>query len=244
MRSGYGSGLGLIGALIDAGVNSGLSSSAEARAVRIRQVVGDYDFRHQFWQAASNVVMETPWLQARGFTALATNVSRVTKDAVAHGAVMNLGTDYAITPDHRVFIVVSGFSVFTPTKHKKAAAANMVSYHSARIGNEEGDKATEIWMADGGAKYRRAATEGIQESARLLRHALVILGGSSAAVGRPAKVKADFVHGRGDFGIPTGRVKVKGRILEESPDRILFHAEKGNVFSLPRAEVEINYLDD
>lgn len=243
MRSGYGSGLGLIGALVDVGVDSALSSSAEARAVRIRQVVSDYDFRGPFWEATSNVVVETPWLHTRSFTGLATNVIPVRKEAVAQGAVMNLGTDYFITPDHRVFVVDTGFSVFAPTKHKKPAAANMVFYHSARIGNEEGDKAAEIWMADAGAKYRRAATEGIQENARLLRYALAIMGGSPAAVGRPAKVKADFVHGRGGFGIPAGRVTVKGRILDESPDRILFHAEKGNLFSLPRAEVEIKYLD-
>ena len=155
---------------------------------------------------------------------------------------MNIGTDFVITPDHRVFEVFTGVSIFLPAKHKKAAAANMMAYHSARIGDEEGDKAAALWIADQGAAYRRAAAEGIEESARLLRHVLDYMAGTTTGATRAAKVKADFVHGRGDFGIPAGRATVKGKVLEESTERVVFQTEQGNFFSLPRAEVEITYL--
>src|SRR5947199_309085 len=83
-----------------------------------------------------------------------TNVVRIQPERVAQGAAMNIGTDFVITPDHRVFEVLTGVSIFLPAKHKKAAAANMMAYHSARIGDEEGDKAAALWMADQGAAYR------------------------------------------------------------------------------------------
>lgn len=242
LRSSYGGGLGLIGVIVDASVNAAKSGSAETRAKRIREAVKDYDFRAHYWQAISNVVVATPWLMTGSFSGEPNNAVPVQAATVAQGAAFNIGTDFIITPDHRVFEILTGVSIFLPGNHKKAAAANTMAYHSARIGDEEGDKAATLWTADQGAAYRRTATEGIAESARLLRHVLDYMGGSTYAAARPAKVKADFVHGRGDFGIPVGRVSLKGKVLEETAERIIFQTERGSFFSLPRTEAEITYL--
>ena len=242
MVSSYGAGMGLIGALVDASVNAAKAGSAESRAKRIREAVKDHDFRGHYWLAISNVLTATPWLQIHSFSGVPSNTTPVKASTVAHGSVFNLGTDYVITPDHRVFEVITGVSVFVTGKHKKPAAANRLAYHSARIGKEEGDKAAAIWIADNGAAYRTAAAEGVEESARLLQHALAHMSGVTNSAARAAKVKADFVHGRGDFGIPVGRVAIKGVVLEETPQRVIFQAPPGNLFSLPRSEVEITYL--
>ena len=68
------------------------------------------------------------------------------------------------------------------------------------------------------------------------------MGGTSAIPGRPAKLKAKLVHGRGDFGIPVGKAGMRGNVLEESADLVIFQVENGGIFSFPSQEVEIKYL--
>ncbi len=233
--------MGLIGAIVDASVNTSLASSAAARARKIQEAVKDYDFRGKYWSGMSNVTASASWLQVRDFTCVPSNFMPVKAAMVAQSGVFNLGTDHYLTPDHRVLGINMGVSLFLPQKHKKAAAANMLLYHSKRMTKDEGDKAMNHWIADGATVYRQTAEEGIQASARLLSLALDHMYGITNAAARPAKVKADFTHGRGGFGIPTGRVSIKGVILEETPDRIVFQAPQGNLFSLPREDIEVTY---
>lgn len=241
MKSGYGAGLGLIGAIVDAGVNASLAGSAAERAAKIREAVKHYDFRGKYWSSISNTVATTSWLQMHNFTVFPSNYVPVKAEMVVERGVFNLGTDHYLTPDHRVLGVKMGVSLFLPKEHKKASASNMLLYHSRRMTKDEGNKAMNNWIADGAAVYKQAAEHATRESARLLSHALNHMYGITNGTVRPAKVKADFTHGRGGFGIPTGRVSIKGVILEELPDRIVFQAPPGNLFSLPREDIEVTY---
>lgn len=243
MPSSYGAGLGLLGAVVDAGVNASLAGSAESRAKRIRENVRDYDFRHRYWAATSNVVATTDWMKLGHFSMVASNVAPVKPAAVTEAALMNIGTDYFISPNGRVFEVSTGIGVYLPQKNKKPSAANTMIYYSAEIGDVEGDKAAEKWIENGGAALRQAADEGIQESAKLMRHALDLMGGTTNVTMKAARVRAKLVHGRAGFGIPVGRTGLLGNVIEENPDRIIFQAKQGPLYSWPRREVEVVYLN-
>ncbi len=242
MMSGYGAGLGLIGAIVDAGVNASMSASAEGRAKKLRAEVNDLDFRSTYWQAITNAVAESAWLQLQSFDLKATNMSPMKAPMVAGHSAMNIGTSYRVTPDCRVLKVTTGLDFYLPDKPRRPAAMVMVSYYSKEIGTEEGNKALALWTANRGAAYRRAVAEGVEESTKLLKHALELMGGTSAIPGRPAQLKAKLVHGRADFGIPVGKVGLRGNVLEEAADRVIFQVEHGGLFSFPGKEVEIKYL--
>ena len=241
MQSSYGAGLGLVGAIVDLSVASAMAGGAENRAQQLREVIRDYEFRPHYWAAISNAVAESAWLDLRQLDPLPTGVMPVETASLAVGSAMNIGTDYFISPDTRVFEVITGIGVVVPNKPRKVAAAVTTTYHSAEIGREEGDKALALWMADGGAAYRRAATEGIQESAKLVRYALEFMGGSTSVSSRPAKIRARLLHARGGFGIPVSRITLKGEILEDTADRVIFRDQAGSIYSFPRNEVVVNY---
>ncbi len=239
MPSSYGAGLGLVGAIVDVSVNSALASSAKARATKLRETVRDFDVRLAYWNSISNTIMETRWLKPERIEWRATNVTRLKAPDVESRSVLNLGANYRISPDTRVFEMVTGLDIFLPGKPKKPAASLFLTSHSSRIGDEEGDKALALWMADQGAAYRRAATEAVVEQRRLLRFGLDFLGGETSAMQRPAKIKARLIHGRAEFGIPVGRQGLRGTIVDETDTRVIFRNKLGHLISFPKQEIEI-----
>lgn len=210
------------------------SDKAAKRTERITDVVRDCEFRSPFWEMVSNMSVTIPWLNAQSFMALVTQYQLYAPRFGAREPELNMNTDYRITPDCRKFEVVTELTAFLPGNYHVAAATNTVTYLSARIVDAEGDKAMDAWVANSGAAYRRAVGEGIIESERLLRRALNIMGGSTDPGAKPAYVKTDF-------GTVTGRKKLKGLILEESPGRVIFQAAGGGLFSLPTSEAEVTY---
>jgi hypothetical protein len=173
---------------------------------------------------------------------LSSNLERVTAPTVAQGAALNIGTDYYLSQDCRVLVVSTGLGFYLQSQHKKPAAANIVAYHSTEIGKPDGAQAILLWTTNGAAAFRQAASEAIRESAELVRHALDSMGGASTNTSRPAQIRAKLLHARGDYGIKSGGVTMKGQIIEESADRIIFQAGRGPIYSLPRREVEVSPL--
>lgn len=243
MRSGYGAGMGLIGAIVDASVTGAMASGAKSRAEQLQEVVADFDFRGAYWNSISNVFEEFPWISLEAVNMQTSHVERVRAEAVASHSLLNLGTDYLISPNMRVFHVNTGLGFYIPGKHKKPSAAVILSYHSSEISEKEGDEALELWMAGQGEPYRRLAAEGIAETARMLRHALNIMGDGDQSAYRPATIRARLVHGRADFGIPVSRVKLKGLVLDQTPERVLFKVHKGGIYSFPLQDVELEIAD-
>ncbi len=164
----------------------------------------------------------------------------VTKQMVEQRAVLNVGSDYYISQDCRVFVISTGVGFFPPGKKGKPGAANMVAYHSGEVGKPDAEQAIELWAADNAAAYRKAVQEGIQENAKLVRYALEYMGAGAASTGeKPATIRARLLHARGDFGINAGMVTMKGTVIEDGVDRIIFRNTAGQFLSLPRAEVEL-----
>jgi hypothetical protein len=242
LQSGYGAGGGLLGAIVDAAITSGRAKSAEERVEELREQVKDVDFRAAYWQAISPVVRETLWLKVVEIETLASRVQPMTKVMVAQDCALNISTDYYLSQDCRVLVVTTGLEFYLPGKHRQPAAANLLTYYSSEIGKPEGDKAIPLWTANGGAAYRQAIAEAIQESAKLVRYALIHMSGFSPEARRPAKVSAHLTHARGDFGITAGHIKLKGDVLEEAGGRLIFQTPAGHIYSFPRQETEVNYL--
>ena len=166
----------------------------------------------------------------------------MTKAMVAQGCALNIGTEYYLSQDCSVLVATNGLSFYLPGKHGQPAAAILLTYYSSEIGQPEGDKAIPLWTANGGAAYRQATAEAIQESAKLVRHAPSHMSGDSPAARRPAQVSAHLTHARGDLGIAAGHIKLKGEVLEEAGDRLIFQTPAGQIYSFPRHETKINYL--
>jgi hypothetical protein len=240
IRSGYGAGGGLIGAIVDASVSSSREHTAIKRVQELRDQVRDVPFRTLFSQAVSNSVMGIPWLKADKFEEiLGPRLPPVTRPMVAQRAVLNLGTDYYISQDCRVFVVASGMGFFPPGKRRMPTAANFVTYQSAEIGKPDAERAIALWAADGAASFRNAIREGIQENVKLVRYALEYMGGANHPDAPQVTLRARLLHARVDFGFKADQVTMKGTILEDGPDRLVFRNTAGRFFSLPRREVEV-----
>jgi hypothetical protein len=241
LLSGYGAGGGLIGAVVDVSVNRGRQRESENRVHKIWDETTDFDFRQKYWSCISNQVQEVSWLKMKAFQGRASGVIPVTKDMVADGALLHLGTDYILSQDCRVLIIETGMGFFPPGQTGNPEAATIVHYYSTEIGEPEGDDAIPLWTADHAAAFRSAAEEGIEQSGKLVRFALEYMGGQPRAEERPAVIKFRPTHARGDFGIKSGRMSMSGAVLEESPDRIIFRNTFGHVYSLPAREIEVKY---
>jgi hypothetical protein len=70
------------------------------------------------------------------------------------------------------------------------------------------------------------------------------MGGGANAAARPAKISALLVHARGDLGIRASKDRMTGKVFEETSDRIIVQAGWRGFFSLPRKEVEIEYIPE
>jgi len=240
MRTSYGAGAGLVGAIIDAGVASAMKTSADARAKKLQEKVRDLDVRTTYWRAISNAVTEASWLKAMEISGHATNVAKVRSDDVEGHAVLNLDTSYSISPDTRVLKVGTVISLYAPGRPKKPTASVLVESRSPEIGDADGDDALALWMADDGAAFRRAVSEAVEDHARLLRHGLNLMGGTTNTVHRPMKMKAKVTHGRAEFGIPIGREGLWGALIDETESRVVFRLNEGSLLSFAKAEVELN----
>jgi hypothetical protein len=245
--SGYGAGGGLIGAIVDAGIDSGRANASEKRVQQIRNVVKDLNLRTAYWLDLSNAVCSVPWLKVERFETYPTDVQKVTKALAAEGAVLNMGSSYLLSQDCRVLMFKTGFDFYLPGK-RQPAAMDIAIYNSKEIGTPAGDKAIPLWTADGAAAFRKTVDEAVQENVKLVAHAIKIMGGASSVPPRRAILKAKLAHVRGDFGFTSGQVSVKGMVLEETPDRLLVQLDApgaagwGQFYSLPRTEVEVEYL--
>jgi hypothetical protein len=235
VTSSYGEGGGLEGSLVDIPVTFALAYKAGERTAKLRQEVGDFDFRSIYWASISNVLSETAWLKVRTVEFVPDRRSPFTKAEVSSNSAVNIEVFYRLSPDTRVLSVETWLEVFLPGKHRRPAAAVRMDYQSAQIGKEEGNKALALWMADHGAAYRKAAREGIEESARMLARALNLMGGSGPAPLREGILTVQLANARGDFGIVEGDEIVGGALLDESEDRLTFLSDRGVLLSVPRS---------
>ena len=243
MASTYGSGLGLIGAIVDSGVTKGRASDAERRVAPLRKEVPDVDVRARLWEKLVPAVKSVEW--PRVVEVETVSAPAVVKPEHVRGsAFVSLATSYDLSPNASVFEMHSHYTLYVAGSTAPAAIGS-VSYWSRLIGKgpdgkaKEDEEAIALWSAEGGASYRAAVDEGIAEIIRMLGIALPYVGGKEAGgPAEAAEIKVDVTHGRGDFGLKTSRTTYRGTVLERGPERLVFRASPGWILSIPAADIE------
>lgn len=243
MASTYGAGFGLIGALVDSGVNKGRASDAERRIVPLRDQTQDLEFQAKFWEQLGPAIQALEWPKvvnvetAKAWTQLAPADVKDTH-------LLHLYTSHTLSPNSAVLRIVTSFSLYMKGSTKPAAVGS-VTYWSRDIGKgvegkyKEDEEAVALWTLDNGAAYRAAVEEGISETLKMLRIALPYTGGKD--IPRPVQVaefKYDLTHGRGDFGLKSWRTTLRGTVLERTSDRVMIQVQPGPIYSIPAAEAE------
>ena len=242
IQSNYGGSFGLIGAIVDGAVTAGNQRNADERVQQLREQIRDVDVRAMYWQSLSNQVCGVPWLKIDKFDTIPDNVRALKASDVEGGAAMIMGSGYSISQNCRVFEFTTGVDLYLPHKHQQPSASVLMTYHSSEYGKTNGVEAIKLWSANGAAPLRKAISEAIEGSVRMVRLALECMGNASETPERPAKVAAVFIHAVGDFGSQFGKESYKVMVLEDTPERLIFRSPNGRLWSFPRQEVEVKYL--
>ena len=243
MASSYGAGLGLIGALVDSGVNKGRATDAERRAAPLREQTQDLDFRAKFWEQLGPGIQDLEWPKVEDVETA--KVWKLLADAdVKDSHLIQLHTSHSLSPNGAVLRISTSFS-FHMKGSAKTAAIGSVTYYSRDIGKvvegkyKEDEEAVALWTADNCAAYRAAVEEGIAENVKMLRIALPYAGGKDVPPPiQVAEFKYDVTHGRGDFGLKSWRTTLRGTVLERTSERLMVRVGPGPIYSVPVAEIE------
>ncbi len=248
LASTYGGGFGVIGAIVDSGVNKGRKSDAERRVAPLLKEVQDVDVRTRLWEKLGPAIHSVEWPRVVDVQTASAH-AEIDLEDVKESAFVSLTTTYNLSPNGSVFEMHS-FYTFYLQGSTKPAAFGSVSYWSKEIGKgqdgktKEDEDAIALWSAARGAAYRSAVDEGIGETVRMLGIALPFVGGKQVgALGEAAEVKYDATHARGDFGLKTSRTTYRGTVLDRGPERLVFRVASGSFFSgslysVPAAEIE------
>lgn len=243
MASTYGSGFGLIGALIDSGVTKGRASDADLRVAPLRDQTEDLDFREEFWNQLDPAIQAVEWPRITDMQTAEAWAPLAAAD-LKEANFVDLHTSFSLSPNSAVLRIHTNFSLYMKGSTTPAAVGS-VSYSSRDVGKvtegkyKEDEEAVALWTADDCAAYRAAVDEGIAETVKMLRIALPYAGGRDVSKpGSAAEFKYDLTHARGDFGLKSWRATLRGAVLERTDDRLMLQVQPGPIYSIPMAEAE------
>jgi hypothetical protein len=238
LASGYGSGGGLIGAIIDSGVNSHRKNEAEELIVPLREKTKDISFRDNLKNALEPMLKELTWPQVMDIRTKSKSVP-ITESDVNGRSFLEIYSNYELSTGAEVLDISTGFAIYLKGS-TEAAVIGSTHYTSKRIGKlEENQEAIALWAENDAAAYKEALNLGIEETVKMLRLALPYAGSKSPirSLDRMASLKVRIAHGRGDYGIKQPGIKMTGWIVEDGEDRVIFQSEQGSFYSFPKADI-------
>ncbi len=235
VRSSYGSGLGWGGRFVDLGVNRGREEGAMELARPLQAETVDFDFRQPYWNALERVLKRTPWLKANGMERNGP-AAKITEDAVLMHGLLRLGTAHKLSPDCSVFLIYNFLEYYEQGDPGGPSAEVAAVYRSEPVAPVVDEQAVQLWAANHATAFRAAVHEGIEESAKMIKLALLCMGGASCPAA-PHHVEFELNQGRGDYGIPVGRLESEGTIVEHTPYRVIIRDEGGSFVSLPKSAI-------
>ena len=238
---------GLIGAIIDAGVNNYRAKNAESAAVPIRDALVKYDVGQTFTNALRAHVGEISWLsnttvEAQQLTKDNTITAIVKKSAA--DAVLVLNTDYRLTPNFESVRVT-----VTASLHPRAAALNAGAKPSRGIPpviyfntlsttfpvSEEyksGKSSEEVAKAIAADKENRL-TKALDQSLEELASMLVFdLEQQAPANNAMYKAPAGAQTRNAMYAQPAGTFPVKGYVVKEQNGRAWVRLPGGELYSV------------
>lgn len=192
---------GILGALIDSGINDVRTTKAETAVKPLRDALVDYNFDKGLQGDLKDALAQDSFLHAEGFNV----VREVTNDkldavldASKDSTVLFISVDYCLSNDGDVLDILATASLFpkddvlksmvkSNTKSPKTAPANALYrnnfvYELKLPGTtDDRDKNVAMWSADNGAAMRAALDQGAKVLASMV--AADLKGGDQPAAG-------------------------------------------------------------
>jgi hypothetical protein len=230
---------GLVGVLVDAGVNSSRKEDAGRIIIPLQEKTGDIDFRGLLRDALLPMVKELSWPRIVDVKTTAESAP-ITPDDVLERSVLALSTTYELSPTAEVLEMSTQFALYMKDG-LKAVVSGSVAYSSERIGTTEvNDEAIALWAENDAAAYRQALNQGIAETIKMLGLALPYAGGKTAQ--RPAgdlrkmEVRV-FRRGRGEYGSEAEPSVISGWPIEAKGNRAMIQTKLGGFLSFPKSDL-------
>jgi hypothetical protein len=118
-----GAGFGLIGALIDAGIDSARTSNAEKAVTPLRNALVDYSFETTFQEQLKDSLSQVPWLHASGFGVVRDISNDGLERAISASkasSVLFVVADYRLSNDGDVLLVTLEVALMPNNEQLKA----------------------------------------------------------------------------------------------------------------------------
>jgi hypothetical protein len=180
---------GLLGALIDAGINSVRTSNAETAVKPLRDALVDYHFDAAMQAAVKSELGQIPWIHAEDYRVLRDITANSTDGALAgskDSAVLFVTADYRLSNDGDVLDITTVASLFPKSdvlaalkktqggSGPKTALANSI-YHNTFVfeatlpgATQDRDQNIAAWSANNGAEMRNLLDQGAKAIAEMV----------------------------------------------------------------------------
>lgn len=172
-------GLGLLGAIVAvAVVNTIAENQAEKAMARatlafppLLEAAKDFDFRRQFWARLDDEMGGEGRFKVLDVSTFGAERSYAEQPAVVGGervdAVLDLRTEYALTPDLRNFVMSTQVLLQARDDNRELYRCRY-DFITPPVADGEYEPAVASWAAEGAGRYRAAAVLGIQATLKML----------------------------------------------------------------------------
>ena len=206
-----GASLGLVGALIDVGVNQHRANAAEKSILPLRTALTDYHFDQQALAATQVTVERLDWLAVRK-TSFSKDISKENTSSIldksASPEVLFVAYSYEMSPDFTMMQVDARFSIFAKVAPKGQSADSRMKLENAAYSEnftylvplaEASDDVADNcrrWSDNNAEIARRALVQGIGGVNALAERGLVQTSDDAKKLQEGAKVEAAGRRGK------------------------------------------------
>jgi hypothetical protein len=223
-----GASFGLVGALIDAGVNQHRTNAAEKSITPLRIALTDYHFDQQALAATQVTVTRLDWLAVRK-TSFSKDASKENTNSIldksASPEVLLVSYSYELSADFAMMQVDASFSIFAKAAPKGQPADSRLKLENAAYSE---NFTYLIPLAEAGADIAENCRRWSDNNAEIAKRALVqAIGGVNALAERGLAQTGDDVKKlqQGEKANAGGR---RGKLIEKSGAGTLLLDDLGN----------------
>jgi hypothetical protein len=241
----------LIGAVVDASVNSGKSKTAEKKVAVVKDSLLDYDFNSELKNNLDQELQNISWLNIESL--VEENGYDQTKlnsvfEASTSDAVFIVEAGYYLVPDFNHFKLSVNINAYAKNQDLKNLAAlkvaalkdseeeksllyrnNMVFISSLPISHESAELAAKAWAENEGQLIRRAMGNAVKEIKLMLTMDL----NTNGDIYKKGSLDIEKKDIRTYSYIPSIKESASGRLIESNSDRVLLRTLTGELHSVP-----------
>jgi hypothetical protein len=191
----------------------------------LMEQVKDFDFRRQFWSRLERSLEDDRRFKVLDIATYDSERTYAEQPETVGGepldALLDLRTEYALTPDLRSFMMVTQAVLQTRADNREIYRCRF-HFTTPPVSAGEYEAAIAVWAADGGALYRAAAVIGMQQTMKMLRFDLT---GDDAP--RPSGAEVQVHESR---AAPAGsiiRAPIAGGLVEREDGALIARDAQG-----------------